>query len=228
MSNINYARVNWKDYPDTDTPVNGTNLNKMDKAISDIVTNMNANGNTFDFAYDNTSQRYGYNIGGTFNPFKTAHTGTYTPTSRSASLDMGEDHTYRYVNTNSVPNSNSGTFGIVTSNGTHDMGATNNYRYVSVNVPISAVSGPIQAVYDGVDRSYSSWITVSSWSKYRGFAVCAYAGNGVGGVSWGTIDSNGTVTYSSKSQYTDVEVSGNKIRGHQSIMSNVGVFLIVF
>lgn len=133
MSNINYARINWKDYPDTDTPINATNLNKMDKAISDVVANMNANGNTFDFAYDNTSQRYGYNIGGTFNPFKTAHTGTYTPTSRSASLDMGEDHTYRYVNTNSVPNSNSSTFN-ATTNGTHDMGATNNYRYVTVNV----------------------------------------------------------------------------------------------
>mgnify|MGYP006988885769 CR=1 FL=1 len=62
-----------------------------------------------------------------------ANTGTYTPTSRSASLDMGIANTYRYVNTNSVPNTNSATYS-VTSNGTKDMGATNTYRYVSVSV----------------------------------------------------------------------------------------------
>ncbi len=36
MSAINYARVNWKDYPNTDTPHNAANLNKMDKGIYDL------------------------------------------------------------------------------------------------------------------------------------------------------------------------------------------------
>jgi hypothetical protein len=36
MSAINYSRVNWKDYPNTDTPHNAANLNKMDKGIYDL------------------------------------------------------------------------------------------------------------------------------------------------------------------------------------------------
>ena len=62
-----------------------------------------------------------------------ANSGTYTPTSRSASLDMGVANTYRYVNTNNVPNTNSTTY-TPTSNGSAlDMGATNTYRYVNTN-----------------------------------------------------------------------------------------------
>ena len=65
-----------------------------------------------------------------------APTGTYTASSRGASLDMGATSNYRYVNTNSVPNSNSGTKTISSSDtnwytGNVDMGATNTYRYVN-------------------------------------------------------------------------------------------------
>lgn len=35
MFNKNYERVNWKDYPSTDTPITAENLNVMDKGISD-------------------------------------------------------------------------------------------------------------------------------------------------------------------------------------------------
>ncbi len=61
------------------------------------------------------------------------NSGTYTPTSRSASLDMGANNTYRYVNTNSVPNTNSGTYTYAANStgGTVDLGATNTYRYVN-------------------------------------------------------------------------------------------------
>lgn len=61
------------------------------------------------------------------------HSGTYSATSRGASLDMGEVHNQRYVNTNSVPNSNSGTYTFAENDtgGTKDMGATNSYRYVN-------------------------------------------------------------------------------------------------
>lgn len=60
-------------------------------------------------------------------------TGTYSATSRGASLDMGATNNYRYVNTNGVPNSNSGTFTPSTNSTAHDMGATNSYRYVNTN-----------------------------------------------------------------------------------------------
>ena len=59
--------------------------------------------------------------------------GTYAASSRGASLDMGATNNYRYVNTNSVPNSNSGTY-TPSSNGTAlDMGASNSYRYVNTS-----------------------------------------------------------------------------------------------
>ena len=108
----------------------------------------NSNSGTYTFAANDTggikdmgaanSTRYAvatnvYTKG--WNDGKADHSTTYTASSRSAALDMGASHSYRYVNTNSVPNTSSGTYGSVTTNGTHDMGATNSYRYVTVNVP---------------------------------------------------------------------------------------------
>ena len=48
---------------------------------------------------------------------------------------MGATHSYRYVNTNSVPNSNSGTYTYASGStgGTVDMGSTNTYRYVNAS-----------------------------------------------------------------------------------------------
>lgn len=61
------------------------------------------------------------------------HTETYTASSRAAALDMGANNNNRYVNTNSVPNSNSGTYTFASGDtgGTKDLGATNTYRYVN-------------------------------------------------------------------------------------------------
>ena len=36
-----YTRVNWENLPSTNTPVNATNLNKMDKGIKDLDTKIN-------------------------------------------------------------------------------------------------------------------------------------------------------------------------------------------
>ena len=60
-------------------------------------------------------------------------TGVFTPTSRSASIDMGDESNYRYVNTESVPNNNSGTytFPANSTGGTVDLGVTNTYRYAN-------------------------------------------------------------------------------------------------
>lgn len=41
MSEVTYNRVNWKDTPSTETPINATNLNKMDKGISDVAAAVN-------------------------------------------------------------------------------------------------------------------------------------------------------------------------------------------
>lgn len=62
-----------------------------------------------------------------------APSGTFTPTSRSANIDMGAKSNYRYVTTESVPNNNSGTYTFPSGDtgGTKDLGATNTYRYVN-------------------------------------------------------------------------------------------------
>lgn len=54
---MNYTRVNWKDYPETDTPITADNLNKMDKGISDI---NDAIAGLFDF--DSTSGKLEINL----------------------------------------------------------------------------------------------------------------------------------------------------------------------
>lgn len=41
MSEVTYNRVNWKDTPSTETPINATNLNKMDKGIADVAAAVN-------------------------------------------------------------------------------------------------------------------------------------------------------------------------------------------
>lgn len=74
----------------------------------------------------------GYHSGGgsvTANPNQ--NTGTYKPTTRGASIDMGENNTYRYVNTTSVPNNNAETYPATSRNAAIDMGQTNTYRYVN-------------------------------------------------------------------------------------------------
>ena len=61
------------------------------------------------------------------------NTGTYSPTTRNAALDMGIDNLNRYVDTTGVPNSNTETYTASSRGASLDMGATNNYRYVNTN-----------------------------------------------------------------------------------------------
>jgi hypothetical protein len=42
MSNVTYERVNWEDSPSQNTPINQTNLNKMDKGIADCAAAVNS------------------------------------------------------------------------------------------------------------------------------------------------------------------------------------------
>lgn len=96
----------------------------------------------------------GYTSGGTVSA--NSNSGTYTATSRAASIDMGANNTYRYVNTSSVPNTNSGTYTYATNStgGTVDLGSTNTYRYVN------ATNVYNQGKIDG-NIGYKSVITLS-------------------------------------------------------------------
>ena len=64
-----------------------------------------------------------------------SNTGTYSPTTRNAALDMGADNLNRYVDTTGVPNTNSGTYTFASGDtgGTKDLGETNTYRYVNAS-----------------------------------------------------------------------------------------------
>lgn len=61
------------------------------------------------------------------------NTGTYSPITRDAALDMGISNLNRYVNTNGVPNSNNETYTFASGDtgGTKDLGENNTYRYVN-------------------------------------------------------------------------------------------------
>ena len=98
---------------------------------------------------------------------------------------------------------------------------------LKVQVSKDTLVGPIKRAAGNADRWSSNWIEVDSWSKYRGFCAEAHAGNAVGGVCYGTLN-NGVISYIQSSPYVSVSIDGNKIRGSQGIMSNVGVFLIIF
>ena len=115
-ANINVANSNSGTYT---FPANDTG------GIKDLGTS-----NSYRYAVASNVYTKGWNDG------KADHSTTYTPTSRASNNDMGATHSYRYVNTNSIPNANSGTYD-VTSNGVKDMGAGNDKRYVNINVPNS-------------------------------------------------------------------------------------------
>ena len=133
-----------------------------------------------------------------------APTGTYTASSRGASLDMGATSNYRYVNTNSVPNTNSGTY-TPSSNGTAlDMGATNTYRYVNTtnvyNAGKTAASFSACTVSNvNSGNSYSATITgVSSGVKLFVLIWINYTGNNFSSVSF----SGATVSVTVRQEYT--------------------------
>ena len=127
----------------SNTPL-GKIIGSLKQAISLTKVEVNASVNSrlsvnnTPFYFDYQNSKYGYNTSpnreaASFHPFREPHTATYTASSRAASLDMGEDHIYRYINTNNVPNTNSTTYTFAANDtgGTKDMGATNNYRYVN-------------------------------------------------------------------------------------------------
>ena len=111
----------YKDNPASRLTGNMTNNGAVSKTI-------NPGGSyTIPAGYHNGSGKV------TANPNQ--NSGTYKPTSRSTSIDMGANNTYRYVNTSSVPNTNSATYTYASGStgGTIDLGANNTYRYVNAS-----------------------------------------------------------------------------------------------
>lgn len=92
------------------------------------------------------------------------HTATYTPTSRGAALDMGANHSYRYVKTTSIPNDNSSTYTATGAGSAIDMGATNNYRYVNTNpVFTSGIKNGVDTFLQGIART-AFWFSINNVS----------------------------------------------------------------
>lgn len=108
-----YSRIYFENYPSENTPLNATNLNKLDKGIDDIddsmvivKNNLTASDN-LTFKFTKSGNQYGYkDLSNNFVPFKTTHTDTYTYPSGSTggTYDMGVNHQYRYVNASNVYN----------------------------------------------------------------------------------------------------------------------------
>lgn len=108
---INYVKKAFKDYPDKTTPITAANLNHLDDgifnidqalgstdiseigngtfsgALASLNSHLTANSVKFVFAYDSTTGKYGYTIGGTFHPFSSGaiYLGEY---SANATIDV--------------------------------------------------------------------------------------------------------------------------------------------
>ena len=132
-----------------------------------------------------------------------ANSGTYTPTSRSASLDMGVANTYRYVNTNSVPNTNSATYTPSSNGSALDMGATNTYRYVNTNTVynsgynsgknVSFISTSQQSVNGNTDNNAINISGLNANYKYL-IHLVEYVSDAYGLKATGALNNGSTVS----------------------------------
>lgn len=129
----------------------GLQADDVQDAIDEIVTNFQAGvDDVYDAVVAKGSTPASHSLADVIEGIEnisgsTVHTETYTASSRASNLDMGESHEYRYVDTNSVPNSNSGTYTYAagSTGGTVDLLADNTYRYVNAtNVYAAGQANP--------------------------------------------------------------------------------------
>ena len=78
-------------------------------------------------------------------PGATVHTATYTASTSSSALDMGENHNYRYVNTSALTKV-SGTKSITANGSSIDV---KSYQYANVAVPIKTMSNVSSTAFTG-------------------------------------------------------------------------------
>ena len=125
---------------DVETEINSMKATKVDD------TQLRSAGSTgTDFYFDYKDGKYGWNSSSarganTFHPFKQPVVDTKTITAKTTT-DLGDDHTYRYIDTTGVVNTNSGTYTASSRGAALDMGASNSYRYVNTNGVPNSNSG---------------------------------------------------------------------------------------
>lgn len=115
-------------------------------------------------------------------------TGKFKATTKSMSIDMGENSFYRYVDTSNIPNNNFGTYTFPYGNGgTVDMGETNSYRYVNAgNVYNKGKSDGSALCYsNSVASSYAASAT-RSYTLGTGIYMVAVGNGGASGTNHGT------------------------------------------
>lgn len=152
-----------------------------------------------------------------------APTGTYTPTTRAANIDMGSTSNYRYVTTTSVPNTNSGTYTFAANDtgGTKDLGATNTYRYVNAANVYAKGKSDVLAIAkvnhaertgENSDSYTGTYTTTKAYSLlFIGFVASREGSDGVG-TSTVTVSSGTKVCengYSLGGRYSDWRCRSN-------------------
>ena len=132
----------------------------------------------------------------------TIHTATYTATTRNSKIDLGKKHTYRYIDTTGVPNSNDGTYKPTTRSDSIDMGATNTYRYVNTSSVPNTNSGtytyPANSTGGKVDlgetNTYRYVNATNVYNKGKADATKGYGVTTLGSFSQGApYDANGSL-----------------------------------
>lgn len=123
-----------------------------------------------------------YNLGYAAGQLNPVNTGTYSASSRSSSIDMGVSNLYRYVNTNSVPNSNSSTYTTSSRSSSIDMGATNSYRYVNTSGIPSSIT--LNKIYWHMERPGNGEYDYPYVEHYTTFTSIKHINIGSVSASW--------------------------------------------
>lgn len=136
----------------------------------------------------------------------TIHTATYSATARNSKIDLGKKHTYRYIDTTGVPNSNDGTYKPTTRATSIDMGATNTYRYVNTSsvpntnsdtytYPANSTGGKVDL---GETNTYRYVNATNVYNKGKADATKGYGVTTLGSFSQGApYDANASLPRSS-------------------------------
>lgn len=195
---LSYARVNWSDYPETNSPLTASNLNIMDKGIDDVVQNLTDNGEEFKFGFDGTNYGYYKSGSNTLTPFKNP-TGNINLAGNASGADVAAYATATVKHTGERASA-------FTTSGRKDLGESHNYRYININVAGLRLLGE----YSDNTTINASTYGITSTSQViivpSGKTVSASGGTGTDG-------SYGMGWCNAKAIYTEavVSLSGNTL-----------------
>ena len=156
--------------------------------------------------------------------------GKFKATTRSMSIDMGENTFYRYVDTQDIPNNNSRAYIFPSGKGEEvDLGITNNYRYVNAkNVYYTGLSdgkdtAPLYnlmvgaGMYGGGATASSNSVTLtntnaaSSFINVRNYNYVRIQASGNSQCSITYIREDGSSYAENKFNFTDITVRVNNV-----------------